>query len=163
MNEFFKLLRDFVIFIPLGILLFGIFFSLIATTQQNLSFLLIGIVIFLYGLVASYARQFYKDLLSFLRKEQLGNSQYLSKWRKYHIWYYFIQFILLLIFIYVLWYLLFGQNNGLYVFPQIVFFSRRYEFGLECYRRYCASFFSYFGWSVLDLDSKEHKNNRKNG
>lgn len=121
MNEFFKLLRDFVIFIPLGILIFGIFFSLIAATQQNLSFLLIGIVIFLYGLVASYVRQIYKDLLNFLRKEQLGNSQYLSKWRKYHFWYYFIQFILLLIFIYVLWYFVFRQNNGLYVLPQIVF------------------------------------------
>lgn len=121
MNEFFKLLRDFVIFIPLGVLIFGIFFSLIAATQQNLSFLLIGLVIFLYGIVASYVRQIYKDLLNFLRKGQLGNSQYLSKWRKYHFWYYFVQFILLLIFIYVLWYLVFRQNNGLSVLPQIVF------------------------------------------
>lgn len=109
MNEFFKLLRDFVIYIPLGILIFGIFFSLIAATQQNSFFLLIGIVIFLYGLVTSYVRQIYKDLLNFLRKEQLGNSQYLNKWRKCHFWYYFIQFILLLIFIYVLWYLVFRQ------------------------------------------------------
>lgn len=121
MNEFFKLLRDFVIFIPLGILIFGIFFSLIAATQQNLSFLLIGLVIFLYGLVASYVRQIYKDLLNFLRKGQICNSQYLSKWRKYHFWYYLVQFILLLIFIYVLWYLVFRQNNGLSVLPQIVF------------------------------------------
>ena len=123
MNEFFKLLRDFVIFIPLGILIFGIFFSLIAATQQNLSFLLIGLIIFLYGLVASYARQIYKDLLNFLRKEQPSSPDYFSRWKKYHFWYYFVQFILLLIFIYALWYFLLRQNNGLLVLPQIAFSS----------------------------------------
>ena len=123
MNEFFKLLRDFVIFIPLGILIFGIFFSLIAATQQNLSFLLIGLIIFLYGLVASYARQIYKDLLNFLRKEQPSSPDYFSRWKKYHFWYYFVQFILLVIFIYVLWYFLFQQNNELLMFPQIAFSS----------------------------------------
>ncbi len=123
MNEFFKLLRDFVIFIPLAVLIFGIFFSLIAATQQNLPLLFIGLVIFLYGLVASYARQIYKDFFNFLRKEQLSNSKYLSRWKKYHLWYYFVQFILLLIFIYVLWYFLLRQNSGSFAFPQIVFSS----------------------------------------
>lgn len=123
MNDFFKLLRDFVIFIPLGILIFGIFFSLISATQQNSSFLLIGLIIFLYGLVASYTRQIYKDFLSFLRKEELGNSKYLSRWKKYHLWYYFTQFILLVIFIYILWYFLFQQNNELSIIPQITFSS----------------------------------------
>lgn len=128
MNEFFKLLRDFVIFIPLAVLIFGIFFSLIAATQQNLLLLLIGLIIFLYGLTASYARQIYKDFLNFLRKEEPGNSHYLSKWKKYHFWYYFVQFILLLIFIYVLWYFLLWQNSGLFVFPQIVFSSNVMNF-----------------------------------
>lgn len=123
MNEFFKLLRDFVIFIPLAVLIFGVFFSLVAAAQQNLSLLLVGLIIFLYGLVASYVRQIYKDLLNFLRKEQLSNSKYLSKWKKYHFWYYFVQFILLGIFIYVLGYFLFRQNNGSFMFPQITFSS----------------------------------------
>ena len=122
MNEFFKLLRDFVIFIPLAVLIFGIFFSLIAATQQNLGLLLVGLIIFLYGLIASYIRQIYKDFLNFLRKEQLSNSEYLSGWKKYHFWYYFAQFILLGIFIYVLWYFLFRQN-ALFIIPQITFSS----------------------------------------
>lgn len=126
---FFKLLRDFVIFIPLGILIFGIFFSLIAATQQNSSLLLVGLIIFLYGLVASYARQIYKDFLSFLRKEQLSNSNYLRKWKKYHRRYYFVQFILLGIFIYILWFFLFQQHNdALLMVPQITFSSSAINF-----------------------------------
>lgn len=129
MNEFFKLLRDFVIFIPLGILIFGIFFSLIAAVQQNSSLLLVGLIIFLYGLVASYARQIYKDFLSFLRKEQLSNSDYLRKWKKYHCRYYFVQFILLGIFIYILWYFLFQRHDyALLMVPQITFSSRVINF-----------------------------------
>lgn len=125
MNDFFKLLRDFVIFIPLGILIFGIFFSLIADVQQNSSLLLVGLIIFLYGLIASYARQIYKDFLNFLRKEQLSNFNYLNRWKKYHRRYYFAQFILLGIFIYALWYFLFQQyvNNALFIVPQITFYS----------------------------------------
>lgn len=122
MNEFFKLLRDFVIFIPLGVLIFGIFFSLISATKGDPALLLIGLVIFLYGLITSYVRQIYKDFLSFLRKEQLSNPNYLSKWKKYHRWYYFTQLILLGIFIYILWYFLF-RNNALLIVPQITFSS----------------------------------------
>ena len=112
MNEFFKLLRDF--------LIFGIVFSLIAVAQQNSSLLLVGIIIFLYGLVASYVRQIYKDFLHFLRKEQLSSSNYLSRWKKYHRRYYFTQFILLGIFIYIIWYFLFRQNT-LFAVSQITF------------------------------------------
>lgn len=131
MNEFFKLLRDFIIFIPLGILIFGIFFSLIAAAQQNLSFLLVGLIIFLYGLAASYVRQIYKDLVNFLRKKQLGNSQYLSMWKKYHLWYYFVQFILLVLFIFVLWYFLLQQTNESLLFPQVTFSSGIINFDLD--------------------------------
>lgn len=123
MNEFFKLLRDFVIFIPLGILIFGIFFSLIAAVQQNSLLLLVGLIIFLYGLVASYVRQIYKDSLIFLKKEQLNNSIYLSKWKKYHRRYYFAQFTLLGIFIYIPWYFLFQQNINNTVFMVPLIFS----------------------------------------
>lgn len=121
MNEFFKLLRDFVIFIPLGILIFGMFFSLIAAIQQNSFFLLIGLVIFLYGLVASYVRQIYKDLVSFLKGKQLSNLQHLSEWERYHFWYYFIQFILLLILVCILLWLVFPRDGRLLMFPRVVF------------------------------------------
>jgi len=104
MNEFFKLLRDFIIFIPLGILIFGIFFSLIGAIKENLILLFIGFIIFIYGLIASYLRQIYKDYLSFLKKELFNSSDCLKKWRKYHRLYYVVQFLLLGIFIYILWY-----------------------------------------------------------
>lgn len=104
MNEFFKLLRDFIIFIPLGVLVFGVFFSLIAVTNENFILLIVGLFIVLYGLIASYVRQIYKDHLHFLRKEMSPDSaHYLAKWKKYHRYYYIGQFLLLGIFIYFLW------------------------------------------------------------
>lgn len=99
MNEFFKLLRDFVIFIPLCVLIFGILLSLTALTERNLSLLIVGFIIFLYGLVASFLRQIYKDYLEFLKTEKLPGAEYL--WKKYHCYYYTAQFLLLGIFVYV--------------------------------------------------------------
>lgn len=104
MNEFFKLLRDFIIFIPLAVLIFGIFFTLIAVANENLALLSVGLLIALYGLIASYIRQIYKDYLNFLRKGDPSNgADYITKWKKYHCCYYTAQFILLGVFIYILW------------------------------------------------------------
>ena len=101
MNDFFKLLRDFVIFIPLGILIFGIFFSLIAVSIENPILLTTGLIIFLYGLVASYFRQIYKDYLKFLRIEVSSGTEYLERWKRYHRYYYTAQFLLLGVFIHI--------------------------------------------------------------
>jgi len=101
MNDFLKLLRDFIIFIPLGILIFGIFFSLLAVSKENLTLLSLGLLIVFYGLIASLIRQFYKDKLSFLRREDLDGNNYLSRWKKYHLFYYVAQFSLLGVFSYI--------------------------------------------------------------
>lgn len=103
MNEFFKILRDFIIFIPLGILIFGIFFVLVVVGEKNLALLPIGLLIVLYGLIASYMRQIYKDYLRFLKEEKLSPSDYLIKWKRYHRYYYIAQFLLLGVFVYILW------------------------------------------------------------
>lgn len=118
MNGFFNLLRDIIIFIPLTVLAFGIIFSLISL-RSNESMLPFGLIIFLYGLVASYSRQFYKDLINFLREEKLPKKRrkkwsdeewnkllniypdYLKRWKRYHRYYYIAQLSLLVLFIFI--------------------------------------------------------------
>lgn len=108
MNDFFRLLRDFVILIPLGVLIFGMFFSLTAITKENLILVTAGLIIFLYGLIASFLRQIYKDYLKFLPIEKSGDTGDLERRKRYHRYHYVAHFLLLAIFVYA--FLLFWET-----------------------------------------------------
>ena len=118
MNELAKLLRDTIVFVPLAILAFGMVFSLVSLWANNESALQVGLLISIYGLMASYVRQIYKDYVSFLKEEKFPKKRlkewsdeewkqllssypsYLQTWRKFHARYYGAQFMLLMVFVY---------------------------------------------------------------
>src|SRR3989344_9374741 len=113
MNEFVRLLKEIIAFVPLVILAFGVIFSLISLSNGNKPLLIAGLIIFMYGVTASYVRQIYKDLVLFLREENIPKKRkrewsdeewkqlianypdYLRKWKRTHRLYYITQFVLL--------------------------------------------------------------------